>query len=175
MVHLFFPAALTDGMTNVVLDNTGRPTLRRSGVVTVNKRGVWRVRCVNESTATQIAYETCSALHFLYVFTFCDSVVKSDLIIYEKKTCLIRSSGPSDRDSKHYEKKTSWNSNLPLNKNRLKYTDMCQGLYVECGTRNAVDMKPYHWHADIVVDGRLEQTGVLIQNSWVLVKRNGLK
>lgn len=68
-----------------------------------------------------------------------------------------------------------WNNTLPLNTTKLKITDVCQGLYVVCGPRNSVDGKLYHWHADIIVDGKLVQSGILIKDSWVLVKRTNLK
>lgn len=79
------------------------------------------------------------------------------------------------RQSEYYDKKMSWNSALPLKTNKLKMTDLCQGLYVVCSGRKAVEEKRYHWHADIVVDGTLVQSGVLLKDSWVLVKRTGLR
>lgn len=79
------------------------------------------------------------------------------------------------RNSEYYEKRLSWNNPLPLNVKKLKMTDMCHGLYVECGSRKIVDTKLYHWHADILVDGKLTQSGVLILDSWVLVKKTRLK
>lgn len=71
--------------------------------------------------------------------------------------------------------KMLWNNPLPLNMTKLKITDMCQGLYVKCGARNSVYGKLYHWHADILVDGKLVQSGVLIHESWVLTKRTSLR
>lgn len=53
----------------------------------------------------------------------------------------------------------------------MNVSDICDGLYVKCGTRKTVDTGLYHWHANVIVDGKLAQTGVLIQNSWVLVER----
>lgn len=82
----------------------------------------------------------------------------------------------SFRNSVYHEKKISWNNPLPLTMRRLKFEDMCEGLYVECGPRTKVDVNLYHWHVDILVDGKLAQSGVLIKDSWVLVKRiTGLK
>lgn len=88
---------------------------------------------------------------------------------------LIRYLFDVTRLSKYHDKRLAWNSPLPLNTNKLKLTDMCQGLYVVCGARKAVNERLYHWHADIVVDGELARPGVLLKDSWVLIKRTCLK
>jgi hypothetical protein len=97
-------------------------------------------------------------------FLFCTFVKRNN----DFKNC-IRS---FYRDSKFYEKRLSWKKPLPLNAAELMVNDVCHGLYVECGhARKTVDGKLYHWHADILVDGRIDRSGVLIEDSWVLVKR----
>lgn len=68
-------AAITNGTTAVLLDATGRPTFRRSGIVAINKNGVWKVQCVNENTATKIAHETCMSLNFLLVYEIYKSIM----------------------------------------------------------------------------------------------------
>ncbi|XP_060875249.1 serine protease nudel isoform X2 [Metopolophium dirhodum] len=134
--------AITNGTTAVTSDATGRPTLRQSGMVAVNRNGVWRVRCINDDPVVKIAHDTCSSLGYSH--------------------------------SEHYAKRMSWNSPLPLKTNKLKISDVCEGLFVICGGRKTVDEKRYHWHADILVNGTLVQSGVLLKDSWVLVKRTGL-
>ncbi|XP_022174294.1 serine protease nudel isoform X2 [Myzus persicae] len=134
--------AITNGTTAVTSDATGRPTLRQSGMVAVNRNGVWRVMCIKDDAVVKIAHDTCSDLGYSH--------------------------------SERHAKRMSWNSALPLKTNRLKITDACEGLFVECSGRKTVDEKRYYWHADVVVDGTLVQSGVLLKDSWVLVKRTGL-
>ncbi|KAL4107717.1 hypothetical protein QTP88_018013 [Uroleucon formosanum] len=134
--------AITNGTTAVMSDPTGRPTLRQSGMVAVNRNGVWRVRCINDDAVVKIAHDTCFNLGYSH--------------------------------SKQYAKRMSWNSALPLKTNKLKITDVCEGLFVICDGRKTVGEKRYHWHVDILVNGTLFQSGVLLKDSWVLVKRTGL-
>lgn len=58
---------------------------------------------------------------------------------------------------------------------KLRLSDVCHGLYVECGPRKKVVEGWFNWHVDILVDGTLTQSGVLIEDSWVLVKRTSIK
>lgn len=80
------------------------------------------------------------------------------------------------RGVEYHEKKMSWNTPLPLNLSQPAIaSNICQGLYVKCYARKTVDAGLYHWHVNVVVDGKLARTGVLIHDSWVFVKRTAAK
>ncbi|XP_050441670.1 serine protease nudel [Adelges cooleyi] len=72
--------------------------------------------------------------------------------------------------SEYFEKKMLV-KNVSQKKKNLDERDFCQGLYVECGPRKSLDSGLVSWHVDILVDGKLTQSGILVNESWVLVQK----
>ncbi|XP_050544964.1 serine protease nudel-like [Daktulosphaira vitifoliae] len=134
---------LTNGTIPIELDASKRPVLKNSGMVTINRQGVWTIMCVDESEYVKIAHDVCSNLNFIG-----SEFSKAKMILNESRDLLKK-------------------------KKNVEANDFCPGLYVECEKKiNLLNDGLLSWHVDIFKNGNIIQPGILIKDSWVLTKQS---
>ncbi|KAF5307276.1 hypothetical protein FQR65_LT06992 [Abscondita terminalis] len=150
--------ALTDGKT-LKVDEDFRPYINKSGVVTINQNGTWRVFCSNwTGNKADVAADICFFLGFSdYVNFFVGHFNNSPLKLEYNYSLLEQT--------------------ITTNNTRI---ENCVGLFVKCSTR--IDVKHHFhenhvtnilkvetpWNAKIYAEGVFMCTGTLMEPDWVL-------
>lgn len=166
--HFLVSAALTNGVT-LTLDSDLRPELAMSGIITINRFGVWRPFCANisDNDDPSIATNVCNLLGS-------EEYVGYHKYQVEDKPLNVTINGFQE----HGLSPTSWSN------------ETCTGLYVKCSnisldssihdihlddvTRD-VELYTSPWNAVIYSDGIFRCMGTLLNSNWIVTSINCFK
>ncbi|KAK5649545.1 hypothetical protein RI129_000574 [Pyrocoelia pectoralis] len=152
--------SLTNGRT-ISLDVDSRPHINKSGIVSINRNGVWRVFCSDQATnKASVAADICFYLGFSdynnYMSIFVDNI-----------TLLVQ-------------------PNMTPYFNSEQKIEKCTGIFAKCS--NNVDIRhqtqdlPFNstarletpWNTEIYIDGVYKCTGTLLEPEWVITSSHCL-
>lgn len=165
--HFLVSAALTNGVT-LTLDSDLRPELAMSGIITINRLGVWRPFCANMSDdEPSIATNVCNLLGF-------EEYVGYHKYQVEDKPLNVTIQGIRENFYSTTSSSTSNNS--------------CSGLFVKCSnvsldnsvhsirldnvTRDDVELYTTPWNAVIYSDGIYRCMGTILNSNWIVTSVN---
>ncbi|KAG5899669.1 hypothetical protein JTB14_015159 [Gonioctena quinquepunctata] len=158
-------AALTDGKT-LTLDSDLRPDLAMSGIITINRFGVWKPFCASANTShneASVVTDVCNLLGFEEYTGYHEYQV-------EERQLSVRMR----------------NADQPKGENLLG-SEKCAGLYVKCSNVSLdkaihnvrldnvtgdVELYTSPWNAVIYADGIYRCMGTVLNRRWIVTSVN---
>ncbi|KAB0800716.1 hypothetical protein PPYR_06455 [Photinus pyralis] len=155
--------ALTNGKT-ISLDEDFRPLINRNGVVSINRKGVWRVLCTDQTTQkASIAADSCFYLGFSDYDNYMSSNINDVALSVQHNNMPV----------------------LPQAMSNHKI-EKCMGIFVKCSNNIDIQHHPHYlpfnsskiletpWNAEIYMEGTYKCSGTLIETEWVITSSSCL-
>lgn len=164
--HFLVSAALTNGVT-LTLDSDLRPELAMSGIITINRFGVWRPFCANMSDdEPSIATNVCNLLG-------AEEYVGYQKYQVEDKPLNVTIIGFQKSDFS-----PSWSSNtcsgLFVKCSNISLDSSIHSIYLDNVTRD-VELYTSPWNAVIYSDGIYRCMGTILNSNWIVTSVNCFK
>lgn len=164
--HSLVSAALTNGET-LALDSDLRPKLAMSGIITINRFGVWRPFCANMSDdEPSIATNVCNLLGS-------EEYVGYQKYQVEDKPLNVTMIGFQET---HYSPSRSsiTCSGLFVKCSNISLDSSVHSIYLDNVTRD-VELYTSPWNAVIYFDGIYKCMGTILNSNWIVTSVNCFK
>lgn len=164
--HFLVSAALTNGVT-LTLDSDLRPELAMSGIITINRFGVWRPFCANISDdEPSIATNVCNLLGS-------EEYVGYQKYQVEDKPLNVTINGfQEDNYLLSWSNKTC--SGLFVKCSNISLDVSIHDIYLDDVTRD-VELYTSPWNAVIYSDGIYRCMGTVLNSNWIVTSINCFK
>lgn len=164
--HFLVSAALTNGVT-LTLDSDLRPELVMSGIITINRFGVWRPFCANMSDdEASIATNVCNLLGS-------EEYVGYHKYQVEDKPLNVTIIGFQET---YYTPSQSNNtcSGLFVKCSNISLDNSVHNIYLDDVTHD-VELYTTPWNVLIYSDGIYRCMGTILNSNWIVTSVNCLK
>lgn len=164
--HFLVSAALTDGVT-LTLDSDLRPELAMSGIITINRFGVWRPFCANMSDdEPSIATNVCNLLGS-------EEYVGYHKYQVEDKPLNVTTIAFQNTDTSPSASSNTC-SGLFLKCSNISLDNTVHNIYLNDVARD-VELYTSPWNAVIYSDGIYRCMGTILNSNWIVTSVNCFK